>query len=110
LEKLREKKQSEKQRKQANLAVTLYFESVSQSVEKVINNQPQEQKFTRSQSPHTKNGINFQYNRQLRDVETHTHEPVTATKDSLEFSGADWTGVYNDLNNAKKSAIIPPQP
>jgi Phage integrase, N-terminal SAM-like domain len=38
----------------------------------------------------------------LRSIATHTLEPVTAKKDSLKFSEADWTGVYNDLNNAIK--------
>jgi integrase len=38
----------------------------------------------------------------LGGVAIHTQEPATVSSDILKSSGADWIGVYNDLNNAIK--------
>jgi len=102
VEKLREKKQSEKQRKQAHHAVTLYFELVSQSAEKGANNPTQGQKSTGNQPACTRKEIFCQENKEVEDVKTLTNEPETTERKALKSNGADWTGVYNDLKNAIK--------
>jgi len=66
--KLREKKQSEKQRKQANHAVTLYFELVSRSAEKGANNRTQGQKSAVNQPVRTRKEIFCQENKQVGDI------------------------------------------
>ena len=102
MEKLREKKQSEKQRRQANHAVTLYFELVFRSVKKTKNNEPQEQKGTGNQTFHSRKELFCQENKQLESLSTVTHEPETSGSEVLKSSGTDWTAVYSDLENAIK--------
>lgn len=100
--KLREKKQSEKQRKQAHLAVTLYIELVSQSAEKGANNPTQGQKSTVNQPACTGKEIFCLENKEVEDFKALTNEPETTEKKALKSNSSDWTGIYNDLKNAIK--------
>ncbi len=106
-EKLRDKKQSETLRKQAYYAVTLYFELASQTTEKAAANTPK--------SPHgqrrigiqprrmrTRQGVFCQENKRLERNRAKPTQPVITEKIVGKSSGADWTGVYNELENAIK--------
>ena len=102
MDKLREKRQSEKQRKQAHHAVELYFELVFRSAKKLENNEAQEQKGTGKQTFRTRRELFSQENKQLKSISTVTHEPETSKNEALKSSGTDWTAVYSGLENAIK--------
>ncbi len=102
MEKLREKKQSEKQRRQAHHAVTLYLDLVFKLAEKAANNHLQQQDITEKQSLHSNDATFCQENKGLREISNQTREPGAVDKEELKLSGADWIGLYNDLNDAIK--------
>ncbi len=102
MDKLKEKRQSEKQRKQAHHAVALYFEQVSQSAKKPENNAPQEEKGTGTQTVRTREELFSQENKHLEGISTVTHEPEISKKEVLKSSGTDWTAMYSGLEDAIK--------
>ncbi len=102
MDKLREKKQSQKQIRQAHHAVTLYCTSLSQATGKLTNNHAQRLTGTTSLSADNRTGMICQQNKQLLDSVTCTREPVIAEKEGLKTNRADWTEVYKDLQNVIK--------
>ena len=100
--KLREKKQSQKQIRQAHHAVALYCPSLSQATGRITNNHAQELKGTTYLSAHNRSRKICQENKQLQNSITCTHEPVIAEKKGPKPRGTDWTGVYKDLQNTIK--------
>jgi integron integrase len=102
MEKLKEKKQSPKQIRQAHHAVTLYCTSLYQAAGKLKNNHAQGPKGTTYLPAHNRTGKICQENKELQNSATCSHEPDIAEKERLITSGADWTGVYKDLQNVIK--------
>ncbi len=102
MDKLRKKNQSERQRKQAHYAVKLYFGLVFPTEEKIVSNSPQKQVISDNLSSRTKEELICQENKQLDGKTPPTHTPAIPEKEVLKSSGADWTGVYNDLKNGIK--------
>ncbi len=84
MEKLIEKKQSERQRKQAHHSVTLYLELVLRSTEKAANDHQQGENITKNQPTPTRKETFCQENKQLGSVATQTHEPATV-KNEVPF-------------------------
>ena len=87
MKKLKEKKQSEKQRKQAHYAVTLYFELLFRAARQVINNSLQRENITSDQQAPTSKETFCQDNKQLGSIVTQTLEPAAAGKEVLMNSG-----------------------
>lgn len=102
IDKLREKRQSEKQRKQAHHAVTLYFELVSHSAKNSGNKEPLKQKASKEQLTHTKKQLFNQENKQLGSIPTVADKPEITENKILKSSGTDWTAVYKGLEDAIK--------
>lgn len=102
MDKLREKKQSEKQRKQAQHAVALYFELFFRSVKTHPNNESQVQKETGQQTLPNRIKIFSQENKQLETILTVSSEPEFPAKTVLKSRGTDWTAVYSGVENAIK--------
>jgi len=102
MDKLREKRQSEKQRKQAHHAVTLYFELMFHSAKNSGNKAPQKQKASREQLTRTKKQLFNQENKQLGSIPTGANKPGITENKILKSSGTDWTAVYSGLENAIK--------
>lgn len=100
MEKLSEKKQSQKQIRQAQHAVTLYCTSFSQATGKRTNAHTQGITGTTSLSARNRTGRICQENKQLQDSKNCTHEPVIAENERLKTSGADWTSMYKELKNS----------
>ncbi len=109
VKKLKEKKQTEKQRKQAYHAISFYYEmalpirrkapsSLSQGNVTVVN------PFSRkAPSLHnTKQNIFYPANQSDGTAVLQAGEPVPCTEEVLKQRGVDWTGVFNDLKNAIK--------
>ena len=102
MDKLREKRRSEKQRKQAHHAVTLYFELVFHSAKNSGNKEPLKQKASREQLTRTKKQLFNQENKQLGSIPTVANKPGITENKILKSSGTDWTAVYSGLENAIK--------
>ena len=89
----RKKGQSEKQRKQAQHAVTLYLELVFRAAEQVADNGPLEQNLANNQFVPTKKETFCQENKQVKVVIAQTREPAPVKKEVLESSGTLQIGV-----------------
>ena len=100
IKKLQEKRQSERQRKEAEDAVTLYFELVFQPAEKSANKESLEQSNTNRQSCHTLQNEFCQGNKGVENLSPQTREHVDIQEKTLKSSGADWSYMYDELKNA----------
>jgi integron integrase len=106
--KLREKKQSEKQRKQAYHAISLYGEMLLHFKRKTPN-QPsrsngmvQQQYPTKATSSYNKQKLSSQENQVDNAISLQVGESTPSTDQILKQSGVDWAWVFNDLKNAIK--------
>ena len=109
VKKLKEKKQTEKQRKQARHAISFYYEMALPVKRKAPNSLSQGNGTVVSQSsckapssPHTKQRSFYQANQPDVAIVFQAGEPAPCTEEVFKQSGADWTGVFNDLKNAIK--------
>lgn len=109
VKKLREKKQSEEQRKQAHHAISLYYEMALHLKRKAPNNLSRDNGTVANQSlckapssTHTKQNSFYQENQSDDTKALQNVGPTPCAEEVLKQSGADWTGVFNDLKNAIK--------
>ncbi|MDH3353125.1 MAG: phage integrase N-terminal SAM-like domain-containing protein, partial [Nanoarchaeota archaeon] len=106
VEKLREKKQTENQRKQAFHAISLYHEMVRHLKRKSSNDSFKDNGTVKSQFlpdtqySHTQQTAINQENQANGATSLRTGELLPRTDEVLKQTGADWTGVTNDLKNA----------
>ena len=104
MEKLQEKRQSEKFREQAALAVTIYFDLVARSTKRnTLENQvPREQKGQEVQYFPTRKSLFKQENNGMDIVFPGADKPGTSPKVRHENSGSDWAAVDRGLEDAIK--------
>jgi len=108
VEKLKAKKQTEEQRKQAHRAISLYHEMDQLLKSKSSSNLFNDNRTVRSQSlyntlySHTQQkGIN-QENQADDIISPSTSKPLPSRQEALKQTGTDWTKVFNELISAIK--------
>ena len=113
--KLEEKKQAENLRKQAHHAISLFYKMERYSDSTIPNDTSigcvtaVERSLRDTSSSLTKENSSNQGVCYDKETTSHTSGPFPRTNMVLRQSGADWTGIFNDLKNAIKMRHYSPK-
>ncbi len=102
MDKLKEKKQSERHRNQARRGVNLYFQCFYQARVQEPGYSVSRQDFTTDLSKRTENNLSCQENGNLETFERQTTDSASGSRQILKSNGADWTELYKKLENTIK--------
>ncbi len=115
LDKLKQKRQNENLRKQAEHAIFLFFEMLDSSHQEICKNSSSSrikegrQSFIKTVGPQDNRGCSYQTEHSVDETTLHSAEPLAHVNSTAKESGAEWTKKLQELENAIKMRHYSPK-